>query len=38
MKKILLFLSLALSISISAQRPLDTIYANDQKERGSIFP
>ncbi|SEB39459.1 protein of unknown function [Maribacter dokdonensis] len=38
MKKILLFLSLALSISISAQQPLDTIYANEQKNVALFFP
>ncbi|WP_149275612.1 DUF4138 domain-containing protein [Pareuzebyella sediminis] len=37
MKKTLLFLSLALSISISAQRQLDTIYANDQKNVALFF-
>ena len=38
MKKILLILSLALSISIYAQRPLDTIYANDRKNVALFFP
>ena len=38
MKNTLLFLSLALSISISAQQPLDTIYANEQKNVALFFP
>ena len=38
MKKILLFLSLALSFSISAQRQLDTIYASNQKNVALFFP
>lgn len=38
MKKIFIFLSLTMSISISAQRTLDTIYANDQKNVALFFP
>ncbi|MEJ4089376.1 DUF4138 domain-containing protein [Galbibacter orientalis] len=38
MKTIMIFIILTISMSVSAQQPLDTIYANDEKNVALFFP